>query len=248
MKTPKKNPRKQLEKFSTIFTQLGLVLTLFVVFISLEYETEKELSMVYEPFTELVEPVFTFQPEVIVKKSKKATVKPQKNQIVKKVISKPIVVENVTDTPETVVDLPIDDAPVIVSNPTNAVTKVDEPIDKTMSINNVQKTPIFRGCEGLSEEENRKCFERKIQKHIQRYFNSEIAQDVGLGSGKYKIYTQFVIDKSGEISDIKVRAPHKRLEKETNKVVNKIPKFTPGKQNNKPVKVKYTLPISFQVE
>jgi len=39
MKTTKKNARKQLEKFSTIFTQLGLVLTLFIVFLALEYET-----------------------------------------------------------------------------------------------------------------------------------------------------------------------------------------------------------------
>ncbi|MEQ3498944.1 energy transducer TonB [Tenacibaculum sp. SSH1-16] len=87
-----------------------------------------------------------------------------------------------------------------------------------------------------------------MQQHIQRNFNSELAQDVGLNSGKYKILTQFVIDKLGNVTDIQIRAPHAKLKKETNRVVNKIPKFTPGKQNNKEVKVKYTLPITFRVE
>lgn len=248
MKAPKKNPRKQLEKFSTIFTQLGLVLTLFVVFIALEYETEKDLAIVHEPYNDSIESVYTFQRQVIIEKAK-TIIKPQKKQKVVREISKPIIVDNNINDTETVIDLPIDNAPIVVSKPTEVTPEVKKPIiEKTMSINNVQNTPVFIGCEGLSEEENRKCFERKIQKHIQRYFNAEIAQDVGLRSGKYKIFTQFIINKSGNVSDIKIRAPHKRLEKETNKVVNKIPKFTPGKQNNKPVKVKYTLPITFKVE
>ena len=42
MKNLKKLPRKQLEKFSTIFTQLGLVIVLFVVYVTLEYQTEQK--------------------------------------------------------------------------------------------------------------------------------------------------------------------------------------------------------------
>ena len=42
MKQVKKVPRKQLDKFSAIFSQLGLVLALFIVFVSLEYQTEKK--------------------------------------------------------------------------------------------------------------------------------------------------------------------------------------------------------------
>ena len=249
MKSQKKHPRKQLEKFSTIFTQLGLVLTLFVVFITLEYETEKDLAVMQDPYyNEFIEPVFTFQKQVVVKKQKKTSV-PKKNQKVIRTMNKPIIIDNNVSHEETPINLPIDEEPVIDSTPSEVIPRVVEPVEeKTMSINNVQNTPVFRGCEGLSEEKNRKCFERKIQKHIQRHFNAEIAQDLGLRSGMYRIYTQFVIDKSGTVSDIKIRAPHKRLEKETNGVVNKIPKFTPGMQNNKPVKVKYTLPITFKVE
>lgn len=248
MNTEKKNPRKQLEKFSTIFTQLGLVLTLFIVFVALEHETKKDLVIVAPPYNEdFAETVFDFtRPKVIkiVETKVKEVEQPKKRKVVTPLV-KPKVVKN--DQKETVIVTPVKDNPVI-----NKQTKVDKPIvpenNTTISINNVQNTPVFKGCEGLSEKENRICFEKKIQKHVQRYFNAELAQDVGLRSGKYRILTQFIIDKNGNVSDVKIRAPHKRLEKETNKVVNKIPQFTPGKQNNKAVKVKYTLPITFKVE
>ena len=53
MKNLKKQPTKQLEKFSNIFMQLGLVLVLFVVFVSLEHKTEErtlaEHTFISEP-------------------------------------------------------------------------------------------------------------------------------------------------------------------------------------------------------
>ncbi len=248
MKTLKKHPRKQLEKFSSIFTQLGLVLTLFIVFVTLEHEIKKEVAVVDIPYHyDSTETVFTFTPETIIKKVEKAVIKVKrpKKRIVKTSLINPQVVKN-------------DDFESVIKTPTEVTPVVNQPVKKTntvvvenkapISINNVQKTPVFKGCEGLTEKENRICFERKIKRHVQRYFDAELAQHVGLNSGKYRILTQFIIDKNGNVSDIQIRAPHKRLEKETNKVVNKIPQFTPGKQNNKAVKVKYTLPITFKVE
>ncbi|CAM1358637.1 conserved hypothetical protein [Tenacibaculum litoreum] len=247
MKTPKKHAKKQLEKFSTIFTQLGLVLTLFVVFLVLEHETAKDVAIVEPTNAQVYEKVYPFDKPVIIKRKVKEIEKPKQERVIKEVF-KPEVVDNNTET-NTVIDLPVDEAPIDLNQiPELKETEIIKDIDDPVSINNVQNTPVFKGCEGLSEEENIKCFERKIQQHIQRNFNSELAQDVGLSSGKYKILTQFVIDKLGNVTDIQIRAPHAKLEKETDRVVNKIPKFTPGKQNNKEVKVKYTLPITFRVE
>lgn len=246
MKSQKKNPRKQLEKFSSIFTQLGLVLVLFIVFVSLEHETEKTAQL-YDDSGREIETVFDFSPDIIIEKVKTVVKKPIKRQPVKIFVH--LVIEKKPETtPTPVIDLPINEAPTITTGEKKEAPKSIKPIEGPVSINNVQNRPVFKGCEGLSEEDNRKCFEKKIKKHVQRYFDAEIAQDLGLRSGKYKIFTQFIINKSGVISDVKIRAPHKRLTKETNKVVSKIPKFIPGKQNNKPVKVKYTLPITFKVE
>lgn len=247
MKTTKKNARKQLEKFSTIFTQLGLVLTLFIVFLALEYETEKDVAVLKPSNSELYEPIYTFKQPIVLKRVEELTEKPKKKTVVKEIL-KPKIVDNNTEI-TTIIKMPVDEPIIDVTAISQA--KEEEIIDKAddpISIKNVQNTPVFKGCEGLSEVENRKCFERKIQQHVQRNFNSVIAQKVGLSSGKYKILTQFVIDKSGNITDIQIRAPHMKLEKETDRVVNKIPQFQPGKQNNKEVKVKYTLPIIFKVE
>ena len=246
MKLQKKNPRKQLEKFSSIFTQLGLVLVLFVVFVSFEYETEKKTRSYASAGSE-IETVFNFYPRVIIEKVKKVVNKSVKKQPVKVFIA-PVIVKNTVVTLEPVIILPLDDNLTIDIAPIKERPKVVEPIEGSISINNVQKRPVFKGCEGLSDEDNRRCFEKKIKQHVQRYFDVELSQDLGLTAGKYKIFTQFIISKSGVISDVKIRAPHKRLKKETNKVISKIPKFIPGKQNNRPVRVKYTLPITFKVE
>ncbi|WP_428743647.1 energy transducer TonB [Tenacibaculum sp.] len=248
MKTTKKHARKQLESFSTIFMQLGLVLALFVVFLVLEHKTVKETAIVQPSTDRVYEPIPTFQKPIIVKKLEQTKEVIKKNAVPKELLN-PKVVDNKTDN-TTVVDTPKNDIPLInLSNlPQAKEEEIIETSDDPVSINNVQKSPVFKGCEGLSELENRKCFERKIQQHIQRNFNADLAQDVGLSSGKYRISTQFVIDKTGKITDIQIRAPHYKLEKEANRVVHKIPQFQPGKQNNKEVKVKYTLPITFKVE
>ncbi|CAL2103968.1 Protein TonB [Tenacibaculum sp. 190130A14a] len=253
MKMPKKYPKKQLEKFSAIFMQLGLVLVLFVVYLALEHETSVSQSTVaMNEGTELPK-TFNFdqQPIILVKKVEKQKLEPAKKKKPIKDLSNVIKADD-DDVVETIIDTSKDD--------TTAVIDVDsfkeayeEDIDtkddpNPVSIRNVQNVPVFRGCEGLSEKETRICFENKIQKHVKRYFNSDIAQDAGLRSGKYKIYTQFVIDKNGNITDVKIKAPHKRLQKEVNRVITKIPQFEPGKQNNEPVKVRYTLPIAFKVE
>ncbi|CAM1334484.1 energy transducer TonB [Tenacibaculum aestuariivivum] len=244
MKKFKKLPSKQLEKFSSIFTQLGLVLTLFIVFVSLEYETEKKTAEITIPYHNFEETAFRFSRDIVIKKNKPVV----KKRKVKTIIP-PQVVKNNEVVIQTVVKNFNKSKSIINTVPVKKNKPVTEKVlDNVISIKNVQKVPIFKGCEELSEEENKLCFERKINKHIQRYFNSDIAQDVGLSSGKYNIITQFIIDKQGAVTDIKIRAPHKKLEKETNYVIGKIPNFIPGKQNDKPVKVKYTLPITFKVE
>lgn len=87
----------------------------------------------------------------------------------------------------------------------------------------------------------------QMQKFIVKKFNTDLAGDLGL-SGIQKISVFFKIDKTGEIVDIKARAPHPRLEQEAIRVVSLLPKMKPGKQRGKAVRVPYYLPIKFQVQ
>lgn len=63
-----------------------------------------------------------------------------------------------------------------------------------------------------------------------------------------KVFVQFVIEKDGSITDVKVsRGVDASLDKEAVRVVKAMPKWKPGKQRGKPVRVSYTLPIFFQL-
>ncbi|SNR17553.1 energy transducer TonB [Tenacibaculum jejuense] len=249
MKKFKKNPKKQLEKFSTIFMQLGLVAVLFIVFVTLEYKTElkKEVAEKYDEDNS--KPIVFEQLPVLIKRVEKVEQAVKKTRQKPVVLEKPEVVENdqeiieqVIDSDDDIVEVNDDDIIEIVEE--DVAKKEDEPVSMTF----VQKAPIFKGCEDLSESEARVCFEKKMKRLVQRHFNTDLANELGLQSGKKRIVTQFVIDKKGEITDIVIRAPHPRLKKETSRIIKKIPKFKPGIQNNEPAKVRYTLPISFMVE
>jgi protein TonB len=87
-----------------------------------------------------------------------------------------------------------------------------------------------------------------MKKHINKFFDIDLAQTLGLAPGKQRISVQFIIDQNGNVVDIISRANHLKLEKEAKRIIKKLPKMIPGKQNNKKVRVKYNLPINFNVE
>jgi protein TonB len=58
----------------------------------------------------------------------------------------------------------------------------------------------------------------------------------------------FKIDKEGKVIGIKVKAPHKSLEKEAERILKMLPVMKPGKQRGKEVTVKYTLPMRIDVK
>jgi protein TonB len=245
MKNVKKLPSKQLEKFSNIFTQLGLVLVLFIVYLTLEHQTaQKSLAIIdFNP-----PKAITISPDqdIIFVRELKLVPKIERTSTVF-VVDEPIkkvdntIVETVLVAPtEDLVPLNID-ALVTVKEPK------DEPVE-TLPFILIENAPVFKGCEGLSKEENKICFDEKMKKFVQRNFDAQLANEIGLNSGKYRISTEFVIDDKGNVVDIEIRAPHIKLKKETQALIKKLPKFTPGKQRDKAVKVKYILPISFKVD
>ncbi len=252
MKKLKKQPRKQLEKFSSIFTQLGLVLVLFIVYVSLEHESPKnKVAITYNDSSEGIYDVSAIP--VLIKKRvevQKSEPKPKPKVVLDKKID--VIKNNVEITKKVIIeptDTEVEKNFLINTNEAKEDEDIDDKEDpKPISINFIQKAPVFKGCEGLSETENRECLVNKLKRLVNIHFNTDLANDLGLKSGKKRILTQFVIDKSGFVTDVQVRAPHPRLQKEANRVLKKIPKFKPGIQNDKPAKVKYTLPISFMVE
>ena len=64
-----------------------------------------------------------------------------------------------------------------------------------------------------------------------------------------KVIVSFVIEKDGSVSNIKaLKSPHSSLTEEVVRLVKAMPNWNPGTMSGKPVRVKYTLPLSFKLQ
>ena len=63
-----------------------------------------------------------------------------------------------------------------------------------------------------------------------------------------RVVVVFVVDEKGNLSDVKVaRSMEPSLDAEAVRVVKSMPRWNPGMQNGKAVKVRYTLPVTFRL-
>lgn len=126
---------------------------------------------------------------------------------------------------------------------------VDEEIDDTIvGFIFVNQPPEFLDTpKQLTNKEKKTYFSDRIQEIVKENFNQNIGDSTGL-KGKQRIFTQFKINETGEVENIKVRAPHPLFEAEAKRVINLLPKFKPGNQRGKAISVVYNLPITFVIE
>ena len=85
-----------------------------------------------------------------------------------------------------------------------------------------------------------------MKKFVLRKFDPSISDGLNLVSGDYKIFAEFIINKSGHVEHINESTSPKN-EKEVEQMIKKY-QFTPGKIGDKNVKVKYLLPIRFEID
>ena len=240
----KKYPNAILENYTKIFIQLSLVLSLFLVY---EFITMKSYP---RDVKEISGTLINIQDneKLIEVKPIEVEVQPETKVALPEKILK---VEDDVDIKETVIESTETsqlDA-VKVTAPKEMVTvKEEEEVVEDVAFVVIENVPIYPGCKG-NNSELRACFSDQITKFVAEKFNVELASELGLTPGSIqKIFMVFKIDKNGYITDINARAPHKKLQEEAIRVINLLPKMTPGMQRGRPVGVKYGLPIVFKVE
>ncbi|MFC2128187.1 energy transducer TonB [Bacteroidota bacterium] len=239
----KKYPRARLENYSFLFLELGLVLTLFCTHVALEHKTYDKIIANFETvilndepeeeliITHRVEPVTAAPPP------------PKLIEIIEVVKDNNDIEESIIETTETDESEAVE-ATIDINNIIE--TKESEEIIEDVPFAIIEEVPIFPGCKGTNAE-LRNCFSEKITNHVNRKFDASLASNLELSEGQKRIFVIFSIGPTGEISEIKARAPHPRLQEEAIRVIKLLPKMTPGRQRGRPVKVKYSLPITFQV-
>ncbi|HIG32108.1 MAG TPA: energy transducer TonB [Flavobacteriales bacterium] len=107
---------------------------------------------------------------------------------------------------------------------------IEEDDDEVFMV--VESMPVFPGGDlGLM---------KYIQKNV-KY--PPIAKEYNITG---KVYISFIVDKSGSVTNVKVvRGVDKNLDAEAVRVIKSLPKYKPGKQRGKPVRVMFTVPINF---
>lgn len=236
----KKNPNANLENYSKLFMQLGLVLALFVVYLAIE---KKTYDRVYDPLAastlsmEDDEQVIEIEQ---VKPPEPKTPPPPAPDVIEVVKDEEEIEETVIESTETDEDEAVEVEEIIE-------VEEEEEVMEDVPFSIIEDVPVYPGCKG-NKAKLRACLQEKIKKHVNKKFNADLASDLGLTPGIKRIFVMFKIDKSGNITNVQARAPHKRLQSEAIRVINLLPKMTPGKQRGRPVGVKYSLPIAFKVE
>ena len=240
----KKYPSAKLENYSKIFIQLSFVFSLFLVYEFLTFKSyPREVKEMIGTLIDIDD-----NEKLIEVKPIEVEAQPETKVALPEKILK---VEDDVDVKETVIESTETNQfdAVKVTAPKEMIAVVDEEdVVEDVAFVVIENVPIYPGCKG-SNSELRACFSDKIAKFVAEKFNIELASDLGLTPGSIqKIFVVFKIDKNGNITDINARAPHKKLQDEALRVINLLPKMTPGMQRGRPVGVKYGLPIVFKVE
>ena len=107
-----------------------------------------------------------------------------------------------------------------------------------------QPEEVFRSVEQMPQFPGG---EAELMRYLSSHINyPPMAAEDGVQG---KVIVQFVVDKTGKVGEVKVvRSVDKDLDREAVRVCASLPKFTPGRQNGRPVSVWYTLPVSFKLQ
>lgn len=225
----KKLPKADLENKRNIFLLLGLVIALGLILAAFEYKTSprKADSLGQVQMQEIEEEIIPITREQQVQPPPPP---PPAVVEVLNIVDDEVEIEDELQIEDTEVteDMIIDVAPVVQ-------TKKEVEEEDTQVFFIVEDMPEFPG----GELALRQFIANSIKYPV-------IAQENGIQG---RVYVTFVVDADGSVSDPRIaRGVDPSLDKEALRVVSMLPKWKPGQQRGKPVRVSYTVPINFQLQ
>ena len=213
----KKTPKADLENRRTLYTEIGLVVALLVVWGAFSYSTKVVEVEDMVPITQETPPPPPEAPKI-------------------PVLSDQIdIVEDDIKVEDNFMSLE-DDANLGVEI-MDYVEEVKEEVveEEAIPFQLVEEKPSFNG--GDANE-----FSKWVNSKLQY---PEIAKENGVQG---RVTLQFTVNPDGSVSNVKVlRGVDSSLDKEAVRVVSMSPKWKPGKQRDRAVKVTYTFPVIFQL-
>ena len=221
----KKSEKASLEKDKLVYVLMGLVFVLSLVYVALEW-TEREVTKY-----EVTDTEFLFEEEVDIQQTTQETPPPPPAVQEVEVLN---VVEDNVETESIEVNAEDDKAEeVVIAAPVEA--PVEEEEEEVVFVV-VESMPEFPG----GQQALFKYLSENVKYPV-------IAQENGIQG---RVICQFVVNKDGSIVDVEVvrSGGDASLDKEAVRVIKSMPKWKPGKQRGKAVRVKYTVPVNFKLQ
>ena len=225
----KKSPKADLEGKKTTWFLVGLVLILAAMFVAFEWTKRDVVITAYSgivdvPFEEEMVPI-TQQEE-----PKQAPPPPEAPKV-EEVLR---IADNDANVQESTIQSNEDKGQAVEIKYVPEVVEEEE-VEEQQIFQVVEEMPEFPG--GMAE-----CL-KFLAKNI-KY--PTIAQENGVQG---RVIVQFVVNQDGSIVDpLVVRSVDPYLDKEALRVIKMMPKWKPGKQRGKAVRVKYTVPVTFKLQ
>lgn len=226
----KKSPKANLENKKLLFTEIGLIVSLAIVLGAFEYGSKEKTVAVLEDTTEVVD-VEEMIP--ITQETPPPPPSAPKTPILSDQID--IVEDDIQVDDDMFINLE-DDANMGVDI-IEYVEGVGEEVieEEAIPFQLVEDKPSFMGGDANT-------FSKWVN---ERLVYPEIAKENGVQG---RVTLQFTVNTDGSVSNVKVlRGVDSSLDKEAVRVVSMSPKWTPGKQRDRAVKVTYTFPVIFQL-
>jgi periplasmic protein TonB len=226
---PKKSPKADLENKRGIFVQLGLVVSLGLVLLAFNWNSQiKEADNLGQVQAQDVE-------DEMIPITRPEEVKPPPPPPPPQVVEVLNIVDNNTDIDD---ELQIEDTEADDNTVVNVAPIQQQEEEKT------EEQPVFFIVEDMPQFPGGDIALRKYIANAIKY--PVIAQENGIQG---KVYVNFVVNTDGSVTDAKIaRGVDPSLDKEALRVINSLPKWKPGKQRGKPVRVSFTVPINFVLQ
>ena len=223
---PKKNPKVDLENKKGLFLEIGLILALLFVFVAFEYKSYDKQTIdlsarAVEDITEEIIPIT------------EQKVKPPPPPPPKQVTQIKIVEDDVEVDEDIEIDVDADDETIFEEY--IAPEEDEEEVLETEIFTVVESMPEFPG--GMGE----------LMKYLAKNIKyPPLAKESGIQG---RVFINFVVEPTGAISNVKVlRGIGGGCDEEAVRVVASMPKWKPGKQRGKSVRVSYNLPVKFTLQ
>ena len=225
----KKSPKADLEGKKSTSLLIGYILALAVMFIAFEWSERDKVINIDSGLSEVV-----FEEEMIPiteQEEQKAPPPPPEAPKAEEIIE---IAENDADVEETTIQAS-DETDKAVEVKYVPVEVEEEEVEEQQIFQVVEEMPEFPG--GMGE-----CM-KWLGKNM-KY--PTISQENGVQG---RVIVQFVVNRDGSIVDpVVVRGVDPYLDKEALRVIQMMPKWKPGKQRGKAVRVKYTVPVMFRLQ